>query len=57
MLAVITYVDRVCISAAGSRDAPLVPMALTSPARALSWLEIDPTRPLVGEPDAPAVVT
>lgn len=57
LLAVITYVDRVCISVAGSRDAPLVPMALTSPARALSWLEIDPTRPLVGEPDAPAVVT
>lgn len=44
------------VAAAGSWDAPLVPMALTSLAAALSWLAIDPTRPLVGRSDAAAGV-
>ncbi len=42
------------VSAFGSYDAPLIPMAAMTAISACLWLKIDPTRPLVMEPEAVA---
>lgn len=44
------------VSATGSYDLPLIPMAVMTVVSALLWLKIDPTKPLVPPAVAPSVV-
>jgi MFS-type transporter involved in bile tolerance (Atg22 family) len=43
------------VTATGSYNAPLVPMAILSIVAGLLWLAIDPTKPLIAEPSRATV--